>query len=1262
MANTFAATLAALGPDHHWPLDEASGDYIDDGDTAGFDLAVNGPGGDIANAWRQSPGLCVRGTPRSYGILKGGASAPYGTFAGGVATVGHNTGVWGLWFIVLDPAISSQSVLFSTTFGDSSNTTLRLYMTTTYGARLEMTGVSSRRKRISAASAITANTPHLFCVVQRADGNDAQIYIDGVKLSTNIINAGGIGPDDWIAQIMVGLSTSRTTVGGLNVGNPNSVIDGAQNVLVSEPFIFVNSVISDADIVALYDSANLGSDADDYYEHVWDIGRKNLVTDMVYHGPGFISPAQNDGIGFGVGLQAAGTETPDSSGFDADDENILDNVPGRRIVSAYSILKCNYDPGDNSTFSGSLNWAGTETVGTWNVIVTARGVGTGDEKVICTMGLSNTRSVEIGIVGSAIGYQLFFRGKTTAGGDVYHVLSGIIHLGIDDQFWMFSIVQPGDGSGVVLYVNGDEMTGIPDISTDPDIWIDQYGASSTIRWGGQQGSAGTRNWEPGDLHKMVHLRYAMTALEISVLWDAVLGIFGPVPFGAFAALLDNTGNGGLSEGPGPDWWWRMNATSAPVLDIGIAQDRSVSPINADSIAEGGGPLYRVSGPLPDDAGNFSVFFDGVGDYLEIGVNAVAGELVDVSTGSMGCFFSRNALVDENIIYAQSNDAGTAYWRWGLNGTAVELIVQTSVGNRVTLTSAVLFSTNAFRFVVLTCDGSVYRLYIDGVEDVGASVVAIGTGAEGDWFDAFAADNSSIASEADVGFTTETTGRVSELFIYDGEVLSSAVIAALYEAAIADGILGTPATAGLLVFENVTFKNGALSDIRASNAQPSTFQQVVRGNRCKFLGGQQGDGITEPQCVLLEGPVHATFRGCEADLQAVPVFGRGGIVGTALNTALVATQDGSLIVSDCDFDQMGLLDGSTFLAPVMILAAFGMTVEDSRFNRCLGTAVGWRADAQRVSVINNQIKGTTQALGAIYSAQGLNARLGNAWLLRGNKAIDTVGPAINLNGVSSAGGTSFARNIAIQRNELDNNLTGPAIRVNGVGDILIEKNKGDRCTFGVELVEIAGRIALLGNEIDNASMTAYFAGEATLQLADVTMDRNKADGASVGDGLLITQVRRAYITNNELSNMDNGVGIGEITVEGTFDGNNIVVATTPFQFLAATTRVAFDIGINRIASLGNANQITVSTDTIEVNAHYHTVTAGGAINLDTIDGPLVDGFTLILRRGLFSSDITLRDGIDNLNIGSDFLMDVDNDQIWLVRNGANWNQLQRVEAL
>ena len=840
-------------------------------------------------------------------------------------------------------------------------------------------------------------------------------------------------------------------------------------------------------------------------------------------------------------------------------------------------------------------------------------------------------------------------------------------LAIDDDDWhLLVLVQPGGGVGIDLYLDSVLTPWTSEVlsgSGSLDFWFADVQAASDRYAVGSSADSGHVQKYFGDISCYAITRTIMSQAQVDDLW--ALTTTDPVLVGALANELQSTGNGSLPEGPGPDWWWRMNAGVGPaVLDIGVAQNRSSSPINADSIVTGGAPLFNVGGPLPDDPGNAAVYFDGVGDFFEIGVNGVSGQLVNSSTGSIGGFFSRNALVDENIIYGQSNDAGTAFWRLAINVQNIELIVQTSAGNRVTLTSQPTFSDNDFRFFTLTCDGSNYRLFLDGKEDFLFTIVTVGTGAEGDWFDAFAADNSSIASRADSGFTTETTGRVSELFIYDGEVLSSTTIAALFEAAIVDGILGSSAVAGLVVFENVTFRNGSLADIRVQNNQPTTFQQVIRGNRCKFLSGAQGDGVSYlPQCVLLEGPAQVQFRGCEADLQATPVFGRGGIVGTAVDETLVATQDGSIIVSDCDFDRMGFLDGTSFLSAVMCRAAFGMTVEDSRFVDCLGTAVGWLADAQRVSVIDNQIKGTTQALGAIHSGQGLNTRLGNAWLIRGNKAVDTVGAAINLNGVSSAGGTNFARNIAIQQNQLDNNLTGQAVRVNGVGDVLIEKNKADGCTFGVDLGDIAGAIQVLGNELDNASLAAIITNStASLQLADLTVKGNFADGASVGDGILVTQVRRAYINDNGLIAMDEAVKIGEISVEGTFDGNTIISATTPFAFLAATTRVAFKIGINDIQSLGNANQITVSTATIEVAAHYHTITASGAIDLETINGPLVDGFTLILRRGLFSSDITIKDGTDNLNIGSDFLLDVDNDQIWLVRDGVNWNQLQRVEAL
>ncbi len=727
--------------------------------------------------------------------------------------------------------------------------------------------------------------------------------------------------------------------------------------------------------------------------------------------------------------------------------------------------------------------------------------------------------------------------------------------------------------------------------------------------------------------------------------------------GAWPPLLAMTGN----SGAGPDWWWRMNAAAGVILDIGIAQDRAgptPPPINADAIVEGGDPQHEVPGPLPADTTNKAIFFDGLGDFYEIGVNGIAGELVASSTGTVGFFFSRASLDEANIVYSQGNDAYTAFWQFGFNAKRLELIVQTSAGNRVTLTGSIDHD-GEYVEAVLTCDGSTYRLYDAGVEDTLATVVELGTGAEGDWFDLISADQSAVGARADATFTTETTGRASEIFIYDGDVLSAAEIAALAAASVLDGITGVPNTVGLVTFENVTFRNGAFADIRAEEST-GLFKQVVKADRCKFLAGAQGRADYRPQIALFKGPAQVQFRGCEFDLEDTVGFGRGGIVGTAISTNVAATVDGSLIVSDCDFFRIGYLNGLDFLSPVMCEAAFGMTVEGNRLLNSFGTAVGWRADAQRVSVLNNQL-GASSALGAIYCATGLNLRQGNAWTIRGNKMVGIGGPAINLNDGSNGFG-GFAGNISILKNEI-NGISGSAIRVNNVADTTIEDNVGNGATNGVELDNIQGTIKVRRNRMDGCAITAYLAAQGVLQQADVTFESNTGEGDGLfGDGLLATQLRRVFIINNKLTNMDEGVGIGEIGTEAVF-AHNQIEAVTPFSLLPATTQVGLTIGRNQITDLGNANTITVTTATIEVNAHYHTIlSAVGPINLDTIDGPAVDGFVLILRRALFSNDITLRDGIDNLNLGADFVMNVDNDQVWLVRDGTDWNQLARAEAL
>lgn len=469
----------------------------------------------------------------------------------------------------------------------------------------------------------------------------------------------------------------------------------------------------------------------------------------------------------------------------------------------------------------------------------------------------------------------------------------------------------------------------------------------------------------------------------------------------------------------------------------------------------------------------------------------------------------------------------------------------------------------------------------------------------------------------------------------------------------------PNAVGVLSFENVTFLNGAFADIRAEDST-GTIQQVVKANRCKFLGGAQGSASYKPQIAIFKGPAHVQFRGCESDLEATVGFGRGGIIGSAIDTSLVASVDGSLIVSDCDFRRIGYLNGADFLSPVMCQAAFGMTVEDSRFRNSHGSVVGWNADARAVSVVDNQMEATSNALGAIYSAQGLNSRRGSSWTVRANKITDNGGDAINLNG----SGAAFARNISILKNEMSS-ISGVAVRANQVGDALIEDNIGFGSTNGVELGAIENTIVVRRNDMRAASLTAYVTGEDTLQAADVTFDRNKGDALdSGGSGLSVDQVRRVDIINNKLVNMADGVSIGEISVEAVFAHNQILDATTPFQTIAGTARASFVAGRNQITDMGNATLIVVLTgvDTITVTANYHTLSAVAARDVTTIDGPLIDGYLLILRLAGALGTITLKDGTGNLNIGSDFVMATLNDQIFLVRDGSNWNQLNRVEVV
>lgn len=1260
--NTWDATLGAINPTHWWKLDEATSQTRrDTGVGTQQDLVDTGAARHIPAA---QPGL-VRGTPRVYSnytmqLSNNFLSRVAPSDLTPVNPAGFNTCCMGGVVRILN-LDSLANYICSITYANSITTAVWLRVnadgSVEFTADFTGTGGVPLVRRQTAPGTVVEGGTYFICGVQRADGMGPRVYIDGVDAGGTLTTAGTATADSWAGSMNTGQVATDLNVGAIN-GTSQTTFQ------FSSPFLFVNDTPTDQEIQDLQVARNVGQGPSDYADTVWDLAGGESLQLRMWH-PGWFDEgnlrtrAQAAGPGARVG------EYRFATGFSSLNPRASD------VVSAFNYYKYIADnSGTVITNAATSLYSAADLTGSVNFLLTVTSAPVGTSKAIWELAdnVTGQDRFTVQINGSSLGFTFFvYIGDSISDGSGNRVTFATLgDFQFPTVFNMLTLTQ--DGTGMRAYLNGSPITlTVQTAGTgfDATSWIGTAIAnfanpvSDTI----MSNLTSLKDWTPNELQDFFYTSKVLSDLEVSQLWDAVNGIFPdpipPPPSGGFADTLGGTGNGGA----GPDWWWRGNRVGG-IFDVGSAQDRpgpTPPPINADSIATGGDPTFEVAGPLPDDPSNAAFYLDGVGDYFEVGVNGAKGQLLNPSTGTVGFYVSRNAQVADNIVFSIGNAAYDNFWQIGFNGRRIELIVQRSPGNRVTLTSSMEFGAE-FVYVTLTADGANFVLYVDGAADTLASVVELGTGQEGDWFDQVTGAQTAVGARGDTSFTTQTTGRISELFLYDGEVLSADQIAALQLAAIQDGVTGTGSVAGVVIFEGVTFKDGALADVRAEDAS-GNFQQMVKINRSRFIGGNQGSASYRPQSVLLRGAAQAEIRACEFDLNDTPTFGRGGVVGSQINTAALPAAYGSILVADCSFNRMGYLNGADFLAAVMAEAGFGLTAEWSRFTNGLGVGVGWRADAQNVAVVNNVFDTLTSALGAVHSAAGLNAQLGSTWLIRGNRMVDVTGTAmINLEGVTSAGGNNYARNVAIVDNELDNNLSGQLIRATQLADVLIDGNQGDRCTEGIRLGIIESSCVVRSNAIRNNSATGIILAEATLVLVNLAIERNRIDGP--GNGITISQVRDAAIKDNVLQNLSIGIQIGTIASGCVIGGNQVIGVGTPFALLGSTTQTGLVLGTNHIrGTLGAETVRTVTTNAITAIAPYHAITANPATDLNTVNfGKDIEGFVLVLRRAPFSQNINVRDGVGNLQLNGDFAMNTDNSQLTLVRRGSDWYEVSRFTAI
>lgn len=506
---SFEDTLLSLNPSHFWPLTEAASDYVDVGVDGGLDMDVQSS--DAVN-WFRAPAIAARGA-LNYGIWKPNNVQPAVIHLGGPTVIGYNTGGMGCWFRLFEIEPASMSLL-SFVCSNNSGLTYNLTAEPNGSLRFEILGSGRTYVLQTGASFITPGELYYAHIEQEADGTGAKMYVNGVDLGlTPSFSGSGVDIDSWVGDVLVGFTASHTRVGGL----ASAGFDGTYRAVTSAPYINRNVVFGAANVATLYANAQVTRDPSDYHEYIADLGYPD--SSLVRWFNGFIG---QNGQGMGGGL---GPHEPRGTAFTTGDSQ--QNVADSDVVSGYDRYKQIYGSSNPVFFTvgAQTNWepVAGKTAGSVIATVTVNAVPNGDRKIIWAHGTTANNSMELGVIGSVLGWQIFFR-AFEASVETYRLLSGIIALG-GSHFGQIGLVQPGDGGGPSIYWQGSDVSGTTPITTSPDIWVPNYGDSSGERWGGEQGSQSVDNWEPGELHDMLCFIKALTPAEVSGVSDAINGVF-----------------------------------------------------------------------------------------------------------------------------------------------------------------------------------------------------------------------------------------------------------------------------------------------------------------------------------------------------------------------------------------------------------------------------------------------------------------------------------------------------------------------------------------------------------------------------------------------------------------------------------------------------------------------------------------------------------------------------------------------------------------
>lgn len=526
VVNSWNSTITGLGVHHLWKLNETTGDALDTGATGGLSL-IESSGSE--NRWRLAPGP-IRGQPREYALW--GSQSVGGALkrtSSGLAGTGFSTG--GIGAVIYVYSTNAKITYIVQQIYDSTldhKLELTVELDGSFQMIVENNGVTNRLIAKTATGLAVDGTAYVVMGFQRADGTGLRIYVDGIDVTASNVITGTATLDSFPNDLLVGQSASTLSI---NTNNGAATAQGGS--IISNPFVFVNSVPTDTQITSLAASAIIDTtQLSDYFETVFSLSEQAAL----FWVPGWVMNANDDMMEVGLNQLEANVQSASAFTGGSSLNNIEDGGVGDQIISQFNnyYSKFGTSPGNSAFNSFLLN---TSTVGTFNFIGRIGGFDVSGFNTIFNYanggnpGGSFTAAF-FHIVGAAAGYKFVFR-LQLAGGDFFQAVSGSFIVPEPEQITMFTVVQ--DGTGVLFYIDG--VTVITDETSsgttfDANDWtaaVDaQTGITASAIGGGSDGDNSQSNFEPNEVHDVFMLDKVLSSAQVATLWDAVNGVFPPV--------------------------------------------------------------------------------------------------------------------------------------------------------------------------------------------------------------------------------------------------------------------------------------------------------------------------------------------------------------------------------------------------------------------------------------------------------------------------------------------------------------------------------------------------------------------------------------------------------------------------------------------------------------------------------------------------------------------------------------------------------------